>query len=285
MRYLRCILELDPAQPATEIFIAALSELGFESFEETGTGLHAYIQEPLWDEVAFRSIPYLKSDAWKANWQTEWVEPRNWNAEWEKSYDPIQVRDLCVVRAPFHPKPEGISHDIVIAPKMSFGTGHHQTTYLMLDYLLDTALEGKAVLDVGSGTGVLAILAGMKGAAPLTAIDIDPWAFENCRENTARNGQQQIEVLRGEAGAVKDRRYDVVLANINKNVLLGDLETYALVLNNAGTLLLSGFYQRDLPDLQKAASGCGLHFLDSRDRDDWVAARFQKIRTEGTGQG
>jgi ribosomal protein L11 methyltransferase len=159
---------------------------------------------------------------------------------------------------------------------MSFGTGHHQTTFLMLDYLLDIDLEGKSVLDVGSGTGVLAILAGKKGAAPITAIDIDPWAFENCRENTVRNCQDGIEVLQGEVGSVSDRRYDVVLANINKNVLLGDLKTYARVLKAKGILLLSGFYRKDLPDLQKTASDHGLHCQDYRERNDWTAARFHK---------
>ncbi len=276
MKYLRCTLELTPAEPAREIFIAALAELGFESFEETEAGLKAYIQEPLWDEAAFRDLPYLVNPGWDVSWQTEWIEPRNWNAEWEKAYDPIHVRDRCVVRAPFHEVPQGIPFDIVISPKMSFGTGHHQTTHLMLDYLLDMDLRGKSVLDVGSGTGVLAILAGMKGAGPVTAIDIDPWAFENCRENTVRNEQKKIEVLQGEVGAVQERHFDVVLANINKNVLLADLTTYARVLNEAGTLLLSGFYRSDLPDLQKAALERGLPLMDFRERDDWTAARFRK---------
>jgi ribosomal protein L11 methyltransferase len=276
MRYLRCTLELTPAEPAREIFIAALSELGFESFEETDSGLKAYIQEPLWDEGAFRVLPYLKHPGWEVSWNTAWIEPQNWNAAWEKAYDPICVRDRCMVRAPFHQAQAGIPFDIVISPKMSFGTGHHQTTYLMLDYLLDMELSGKSVLDVGSGTGVLAILAGMKGAGPVTAIDIDSWAYENCRENTERNGQEGIEVLQGEVSAVRDRKYEVVLANINKNVLLADLKTYAGILEEEGELVLSGFYRQDLPDLQKTAAGWGLQYLDSRERDGWTAARFCK---------
>lgn len=276
MRYLCCALELKPVEPAREIFIAALSELGFESFEETESGLNAYISEPLWDADAFRDIPFLKNPEWEVSWQTEWIEARNWNEEWEKQYDPIRVRDLCMVRAPFHPARQDIPFDIVISPKMSFGTGHHQTTYLMLDYLLDMELGGKSVLDVGSGTAVLAILAGMKGASPITAIDIDSWAFENGRENTARNGQEDIEVLKGEVGAVKDRQFDVVMANINKNVLLADLNTYAKVLKDEGILLLSGFYRRDLPDLHKTALKFGLSYLENRELDDWTAARFLK---------
>ena len=276
MRYLCCTLELAPAEPTREIFVAALSELGFESFEETESGLKAYIQEPLWNKDAFQAMPYLNNPGWEVSWRTDWIEPRNWNAEWEKEYDPIRVRNLCVVRAPFHQAPEGIPYDIVISPKMSFGTGHHQTTFLMLDYLLDMDLKGKAVLDVGSGTGVLAILAGMKGAAEVTAIDIDPWAFENCRENTERNNQEGIEVLQGEVSVVQERQYDVVLANINKNVLLSDLRTYAGVLIDDGVLLLSGFYRQDLQDLQNSASNHGLEYLDSRELDNWTAARFLK---------
>jgi ribosomal protein L11 methyltransferase len=279
MRYLRCSLELKPAEPARDIFIAALSELGFESFEETEAGLNAYIQEASWDEDAFRAMPYLRHSEWEVSWDLERIEPRNWNAEWEKAYDPIWVRDLCVVRAPFHEAPEGIPYDIVISPKMSFGTGHHQTTFLMLDYLLDMDLKGKPVLDVGSGTGVLAILAGMKGATPVTAIDIDPWAFENCRENTVRNARGEIQVMQGEVSAVGQRTYGVVLANINKNVLLSDLGTYARILEADGTLLLSGFYVKDLPDLHRAGSGHGLHLLDSRERDGWTAARFLKKKS------
>ncbi|MEJ2584144.1 MAG: 50S ribosomal protein L11 methyltransferase [Robiginitalea sp.] len=276
MRYLRCTLEITPLEPAREIFIAVLSQLGFESFEETESGLKAYVQEAFWDEAAFEGLSYLSHPDWEVSWETDWIEPQNWNAQWEKAYDPIRVGERCVVRAPFHPAPEAIPYDIVISPKMSFGTGHHQTTFLMLDYLLDMDLDEKAILDVGSGTGVLAILAGMKGASPVTAIDIDPWAFENCRENTARNKQEGIEVLQGEAGALKQRKYDVVLANINKNVLLGDLKTYADLLTEKGILLLSGFYNRDLPDLQKEASHHGLKYLDKREIEDWTAARFLK---------
>jgi len=277
MRYIRCTLELDPIQPATEIFIATLAEMGFESFEETDTGVMAYIQETQWDEGAFTSLPLLESPEWEAAYTLEVIEPRNWNAEWERNYQPIAVRDQCMVRAPFHQEPgDKIPYDIVISPKMSFGTGHHQTTYLMLDCLLDLELKGKSVLDVGTGTGVLAILAGMKGAAPITAIDIDPWAFENSRENALRNAQEGIEVLEGEVTLLIDRNYDIILANINKNVLLGDLKTYAGVLKENGILLLSGFYRKDLPDLQKNASDHGLHYQDCREREDWTAARFHK---------
>lgn len=277
MRYIRCALQIDPPQPGTEIFIAALSELGFESFEETPGGVNAYIPESQWSEADFLQIPFLNSGNWEVSYQITPVEPRNWNAVWESDYASIQVRDRCVVRAPFHPEPPAqIAFDILISPKMSFGTGHHQTTFLMLDYLLDLDLDGKTVLDVGTGTGVLAILSAMKGAGGVTAVDIDAWAYENCRENTRLNGQGEIEVIRGSIGAVEGRHFDLVLANINKNILLEQLPDYARVLEKGGALVLSGFYRKDLPDLQTAALNKGLTYVDSREKDTWTAACFRK---------
>ncbi|MEJ2163735.1 MAG: 50S ribosomal protein L11 methyltransferase [Robiginitalea sp.] len=272
MRYIRCTLELHPPQPATEIFIATLSELGFESFEETDTGVKAYIQESHWNEDDFKALPLLDNPEWNVQYGIEYIEPQNWNAVWEQDYTPITVGELCMVRAPFHPEPPArIQYDIVISPKMSFGTGHHQTTCLMLDCLLEMDLKEKAVLDVGSGTGVLAILAGMKGAGPIVAVDIDRWAFENCRENILRNGQEGIEVLKGDITSVKERKFDVVLANINKNVLLSQMEAYAEVLVPDGLLLLSGFFLKDLPDLRKSALEAGLKFERFREQEHWVA--------------
>jgi ribosomal protein L11 methyltransferase len=276
MRYIRCTLELDPVQPASEIFIAALSELGFESFEETETGLNAYIREPLWKEADFLDLPYLTSPSWTVRYTIERIEPENWNAVWEREYEPIAVGERCRVRAPFHPPVAGIPYEIEIAPKMSFGTGHHQTTWLMLDYLLDLDLQGKEVVDMGSGTGVLAILAAMRGASRVTAIDIDPWAYENCRENILRNGQPNVEVLQGDARLLAGRQFDVVLANINKNILLADLPAYAGALAPGGQVLISGFYRADLPDLREAAQAVGLHYREFREKEAWTAALFAK---------
>lgn len=271
----RCLtLVLDPPQPATEIFIAALAEIGFESFEETETGVRAYVREAEWDPQAFEALPYLHSPAWEVSYTLEAIETQNWNAVWEASYQPIRVGDRCVVRAPFHGEPEPpVEYDLVIAPKMSFGTGHHQTTWLMLSYILDLELGGRAVLDMGSGTGVLALLAACRGAGPVLAIDIDAWSYENCRENAERNGHPEIEALQGDASAIKGR-FDVILANINKNVLLADMPAYAAALNPGGQLLLSGFYRHDLADLQQAAAELGFEFVSDREKEQWVAALF-----------
>ena len=273
----RCVtLVLDPPQPATEIFIAALAEIGFESFEETETGLRAYVREAEWDMEAFAALPYLHSPGWQVSYTVEALETQNWNAVWEASYQPIRVGERCVVRAPFHPEPDPpVPYDLVIAPKMSFGTGHHQTTWLMLGYLIDLDLDGLSVLDMGSGTGVLAILAARKGAAPVMAIDIDAWSFENCRENAQRNGHPEIEAIQGDASAIRGS-FDLILANINKNVLLADLPAYVAALNPGGTLLISGFYRSDLEDLREAALALGLQPADERQKDQWMAARFRK---------
>lgn len=277
MKYVRCILELQPLQPATDIFIAALADLGFESFEETQKGLKAYIQEPEWDETAFLDIPYLNSELWKVNHRWEVVAPENWNAVWERDYTPITVREQCMVRAPFHPEPGGdIPYDIVISPKMSFGTGHHQTTRLMLDYLLDLPMADKSVLDVGTGTGVLAILCGMQGAKTITAIDIDPWSYENAMENARRNRQDMIEVLQGSMGCVSGREFDVVLANINKNALVELMPELASALTGGGSLIISGFYRNDLAHLKGVAASDGLDFCSCRESDSWTAANFSK---------
>lgn len=277
MKYVRCILELQPLQPATDIFIAALSELGFESFEETERGLKAYIQQPYWDEPAFLRIPFLTNDAWEVNTRWEVVEPENWNAVWERDYKPIDVRGKCVVRAPFHIEPPNAEYDIVISPKMSFGTGHHQTTRLMLDYLLDLEVAGASVLDVGTGTGVLAILCGLKGAQDITGIDIDPWSVENAVENAARNGQNEIEVLEGSMGRVAGRQFDVVLANINRNALIELMPAFTGALREGGKLLISGFYEEDLPHLKQEAAARGLVYKSYRVSDLWTAASFEKV--------
>ncbi len=276
MKYVRCILELEPVQPATDIFIAALSELGFESFEETEKGLKAYIQEPQWDEAAFLGVPFFHNAAWKVHSRWEIVEPENWNAVWERDYKSINVRDKCVVRAPFHPQPQGVAYDIVISPKMSFGTGHHQTTRLMLDYLLDLDVAGNSVLDVGTGTGVLAILCGLKGAQHITGIDIDPWSVENAVENAERNGQNEIEVLEGSMDRVAGRAFDVVLANINRNALTELMAAISGALREGGRLLISGFYQEDLPYLKQKAAEHGLVYGSFRVSDLWTATYFEK---------
>ncbi len=275
--YICCSVALKPVQPAADILVAALAELGFESFEETPTGLNAYIQEESLDRNALEALPYWSHPDWTASWSLTEVPDQNWNAVWEADYTPIRVGDRCVVRAAFHPEPgPEVSYDLVITPKMSFGTGHHQTTWLMLSALLDLELQGKSVLDMGAGTGVLAILAAMKGARPVLAVDIDPVAVASCRENADANGQAHIRCEKGEAGVLQGMGFDLILANINRNILLAQLPEYAAALHPGGTLLMSGFYRKDLEAIREAADSLGLEFAGSAEKDEWTLGRFNK---------
>ncbi len=270
--YIGCTIKVVPREPAAGIFTAALAELGFESFEDTDNGLIAYIQEADFDEESLLQIPYWKSEAWRASYSLERIPLQNWNAVWEADYHPIQVSDLCVVRAPFHKAPEPpVTYDLVIAPKMSFGTGHHETTWLMLSALLGKNVSGKRVLDMGCGTGVLGILAHRMGAQKVVGIDIDAWSVENARENADRNQGESIEFRLGEADAIGEDRYDIILANINKNILLDQLGHYATALESGGVLLLSGFYPADIQDLIDAATLHGLIHENTLERGAWSA--------------
>ncbi|NND61790.1 MAG: 50S ribosomal protein L11 methyltransferase [Flavobacteriaceae bacterium] len=271
--YIEYNFKVTPLQPGTEILIAELGYAGFESFVETSEGVKAYIQKGDWRESILDEIQILKSDEFQITFKKKEIEQVNWNAEWEKNFDPILVDDTCVVRAPFH-DPFQVTYEIVIEPKMSFGTGHHETTYMMLQYILENEFEGKRVLDMGCGTSVLAILAEMRGAIDLDAIDIDEWCVENSIENCSRNDCQNITVLKGGAEVIPKKKYDTIIANINRNILLNDLETYVSVLKKGGELYLSGFYAEDLDLMKDACNKLGLKFVDNKLKNNWIATKF-----------
>lgn len=259
-----------------EILIAELAEIGFDSFLETEEGIDAYAAESEFDRAKFDALIDSYQDAAQIS-LSESIMPRvNWNEEWEKNYDPIAVDDLVYVRASFHePKPE-FKYEIVINPKMSFGTGHHATTFQMLRHQGDLDHEGKRVLDVGSGTGILAIMAHLLGAKSVEAFDIDDWCVDNGNENFDLNGLQTRMGL----GTIREVNpqgvFDIVLANINKNVLLDEMEIYARLLPNQGYLLLSGFYTEDISDLLEAAKPFGLELIKKSSKDNWAALILQK---------
>lgn len=266
---------VSPLQPATEILIAELGYAGFESFVETDEGVTAYIQKAEWHQDILDDIQILKSDEFEITFTSEDIEQTNWNAEWEKNFNPIIVDNQVTVRAPFHEKPT-TNYDIIIEPKMSFGTGHHETTHMMIQHILNTDFDNKSVLDMGCGTGVLAILAEKKGAKPIDAIDYDNWCYLNSLENIERNKSQHITVLEGDAQLLPGRSYDIVIANINRNILLQDMETYASTLNSNGRLFLSGFYDDDIPIIEAECNKYGLQLVDTLKRNNWVALKFQK---------
>ncbi len=266
---------ISPKEPGTEILIAELGSVGFESFVENENGVVAYIQNNDWNENILDGIFVLNSEEFSIEYSHKEIEQTNWNAEWEKNFEPIQVENKVSVRAPFHENPN-LEFDIVIEPKMSFGTGHHETTYMMLQHLLDLDVTNKKVLDMGCGTGILAIFAEMKGAKPIDAIDIDAWCYTNSLENVERNKCENISVFEGDSVLLKDKKYDLIIANINRNILLKDMEVYINCLNDNGTLLLSGFYHEDIPIIDNEVKKHKLLLIKTIERNKWVALRYQK---------
>lgn len=273
MNYIEYNFSVTPIQGA-EILMAQLGELPFESFVETEQGLLAYIQKDFWNENILEDVFILKSDEFRISFEYKEIEQVNWNQEWEKNFSPIVVDNLCTIRATFHPKPQ-TKYDIVIDPKMSFGTGHHETTHLMLQNLLKTDFTSKKVADVGCGTGILAILTAFLGATQIDAIDIDPWCFENSLENIQRNDVPFIKVFQGDASLLEGKKYDVIIANINRNILLNDIPIYVKSLATGGKLFLSGFYVKDLEAITQKCIENGLFYSYHSEKNDWVSAIYE----------
>lgn len=272
--YIAYHFKVSPKQIGSEILIAELGELPFESFEETDDGLSAYIQKNLWNETILEKVEILKNSDFEISFHYNEIAPINWNQEWEKNFEPIDVDGLCYIRAPFHEKTNA-KYDIVIEPKMSFGTGHHETTHMMIQHLLAMDVANMKTLDMGCGTAILAILAEMKGAKPIDAIDIDNWCFLNSIENAARNNCHNITVFEGDASLLIHQKYDLIIANINRNILLSDMATYVKCLNKGGTILFSGFYEEDIPFINEACADNGLVFESKLQRNKWVSLKFR----------
>lgn len=277
MNYIGCFFTIESgtlqAETAIEILVAELGAAGFESFTEKENGLIAYIQKEQWAPELLSDIQILSSEEIEFSHQVKEIEQVNWNEEWEKNFDPIVVDGKVSIRAPFHNNP-GLKYDIVIEPKMSFGTGHHETTHLMIKHLMHLDLEGKSVLDMGCGTGILAIFAEMRGAKTIDAIDIDSWCYENSMENVERNECKSISVFEGDSSLLKPDKYEVIIANINRNILLNDMSVYAQSLMKNGVLLLSGFYTEDIEIIDAAAASEGLKLVDKLERNNWVGLKY-----------
>jgi ribosomal protein L11 methyltransferase len=275
MDYVEVSFEIQPMQPWRDVLIGELAEIEFESFVETETGLQAYIQKELFSEENLHAISTLSQHGVIISHHITPIKSENWNAVWEADFEPIIVNDECIVRAPFHPA-KNLPFEIVISPKMSFGTGHHESTWLMLKTLLGVEVSGKEVLDMGSGTGVLAILAEKMGAKKVFAVDVDDWAYENAIENTALNHTVNISVEKGNVSNIEGQSFHVILANINKNVLLQDMEQYVSALKPQGNLLISGFFEMDVPDLLRKATSSGLVLSNKEYKNHWACLKFEK---------
>lgn len=271
--YIGYEFKVTPLQPGVEILIAELGYAGFESFVETEQGTTAYIQKEEWHPDILEDIQILQSDEFEITYEFNEIEQTNWNAEWEKNFNPIVVDDICAVRAPFHEKFD-TEYDIVIEPKMSFGTGHHETTHMMIQHILKNDFKNKSVLDMGCGTGVLAILAEKVGATKLDAIDIDNWCYLNSLENVERNSCKNISVYEGDVQLLAGKHYDTIIANINRNILLADIPQYVACLNDNGELYLSGFYEEDVPLLEDLCNKHMLKLKETIKRGDWVSLKF-----------
>ncbi|MBC5994697.1 50S ribosomal protein L11 methyltransferase [Pontibacter cellulosilyticus] len=259
-----------------DIFTAELGELGFDAFVETEDGFSAYIDEDKFSEEALQEVLERYADFAQVEYAVQKIERQNWNEEWERNFEPLFIGDQVSVRASFHEKPANAKYDIVINPKMSFGTGHHETTTLMIENQLTLDHQSKRVLDMGCGTGILAIMAGELGASEIVAVEIEDWTVENARENAELNNYASIDVRLGGAETIAgDKPYDIILANINRNVLLEDMPAYKAVLAPQGWLLLSGFYTEDLPMIQERASELGLDYTSHRVKNNWVSAIFK----------
>lgn len=273
--YIGYHFNVTPKELGSEILVAELGEKPFESFMDTDNGVTAYIQKQFWTDDVLEGIQILASPEFEISYTVEEIEQVNWNEEWEKNFEPIDVDGRCHVRAPFHPATQA-EYEIVIEPKMSFGTGHHETTHMMIQHLLETDVKGLKTLDMGCGTAILAILAEMKGAQPIDAIDIDEWCYLNSIENAERNGCKAITVEEGDAGLLMGRSYDLIIANINRNILLNDMQQYVSCLKENGILLLSGFYEEDIPAIDASCVENGLKFVGKHQRNNWVALKYTK---------
>lgn len=260
-----------------DVLAAQLAETGFESFTETDTGLEGFIPAGNFSEAGVFAVLQPFEENFSFEVKKELIKSRNWNEEWEKNYfKPLVIAEECLVRAPFHKEYPQCKYEIVIEPNMAFGTGNHETTSLMLKAILKENLADKKVLDMGCGTGILGILASMKGAAHITAIDIDDWSVKGTQENTVRNNVKNLSVKKGDASLLGNEKYDLIFANIHKNVLLEDLPVYSKCLNKNGKLFLSGIYLEDIPNLKNKAEKFGLKEAGFTIKNNWVALFFTK---------
>ena len=276
MNYIELNVRNTTNSDLNDVLIAELGEIGFESFAESEDGFLAYIREDLFDADLIAKLQIIELNPDVFSYTQQVVEDQNWNAVWESNYEAVVIADKCGIRAPFHPENKELEFDLVIEPKMSFGTAHHETTSNMIEFLLEEDLKGKSVLDMGCGTSVLAILAAKRGGINIYAIDNDEWAYENSLENIKRNQVPEIKVLLGDAALLHNMEFDVIIANINRNILLNDIKHYVNVLNKNGVLLMSGFYEQDIPAIKEEAEKYNLHFDRYKLKNNWVAIRFTK---------
>ena len=277
--YMQVRLDVKPcSEVATDVLAAMLGEIGYESFVPDGEGVTAFVPQGKYDEEQLKSIlNRFPLEGVSVEWQVSFVPGQDWNEEWEKNYfKPIVVGDECVIHSTFHKDVPQARYDVLIDPKMAFGTGHHETTTLMLQAILATDFTGRSVLDMGCGTAVLAILAGMKGASPVVAVDIDEFATENAQENVRLNRVPDIEIRLGGVEVLKQETLDFIFANINRNILLADMHAYVDRMTSGSRLFMSGFYVEDIPAIQAEAERLGLRMAGHAEKNRWARVECVK---------
>lgn len=277
MEYISFKFSLNPKEPFSDMLTYSLSETGFDMFEETEVGITAHVQSAVFNENEFNeAINLIRDSGCKIEFASERIPWQNWNEEWEKNFEPEIIANRIYIRADFHPRRPEFEYEILIQPKMSFGTGHHPTTSQVMKMMLKEEFHGKKVLDIGSGTGILGILAYQLGAEHVTAVDHDPQCTVNCRENAVANGCPQMEIQTGTMQTVSGK-YDIILANINRNIILADLPLYSAVMKPQAKLICSGFYSEDLEMIQEKASQYNLKLNRQISDQNWCCAIFNKL--------
>ena len=276
MPYTELIIELETMQPFADILVARLNEINYETFSLEENILKCYIKTSVIQKNDTIDIILSLSQQTKINYSFKDIEKKNWNANWEQSFSPVKINSHCIIRADFHNEDKNIKHEIIITPKMSFGTGHHETTFLMLNEIFNINVSKLNILDMGSGTGVLSILSSKLGAKTILAIDIDEWAYENSIENSLLNNTNNIKFLKGDISLIENKTFDCVLANINRNIILRDLVKYYKLLINGGKLLISGFLVEDFDLVYKKINKIGFKLINKKNKNKWLMLHLEK---------
>ena len=276
MSYTELTVELKPMQPFADILVARLNEINYETFLLEENILKCYIQTSILQKNESIDIILSLSDQTKINYFFNKIDKKNWNAKWEESFSPVKINSNCIIRADFHKENKDIEHEIVITPKMSFGTGHHETTFLMSNEIFNIKLTNLSILDMGSGTGVLSIISSKLGAKEVMAIDIDEWAYENSIENSILNNTNNINFFKGDVSLIRNKNFDCILANINRNIILRDLVTYYKSLIKGGKLLISGFLVEDFDIVNKKINEIGFKLNNKKNKNKWLMLHLEK---------
>ena len=276
MEYTEIDSRLDTVVPFADILVARLNEIDFESYCEDEAGVKAYVKTNLLNENALKEIINDVAKLCDLSYKITKVKQENWNEKWETNFEPVHVNDKCVIRAHFHASFTDVKYEIIITPKMSFGTGHHETTSLVMNEMFGIDFKDKSVLDMGSGTGILAILAAKLGATSLVGIDNDEWAYENALENATFNAISTISFIHGDADAIGHATFDIILANINRNIILKDIVTYVRAMNTKSEIIFSGFLKEDIPLILEKSEQLGLELVVSKHKKKWQMLHLKK---------